>query len=166
MKKDTSVVLRVLITAALLFLFGECSGTVAWLHDNVIVSEVRNARPVPKFAIPPKDSSVQHVQFIAVGDFGSGGKGQRMIAQEMARKAAADSVWFVLVLGDNFYQDGVVSVTDEQWQSKFEQMYSQSSLQVQGCRSAKSNRRLFPSSPGLQSRPQTAVQHHRRFRWW
>ena len=48
----------------------------------------------------------------------------------MAKKAAADPVAFVLVLGDNFYPSGVSSVTDDQWQEKFETMYSTTSLQV------------------------------------
>lgn len=119
----------VFILAALL-INGGCSGTLAWLHDNVIVSEVRNARPVRKFEVPVRDSSKRGVQFIAVGDWGSGGKGQRLIAEAMAEKAKRDSVWFVLVLGDNFYQDGVASIQDEQWKTKFEEMYWQPSLQI------------------------------------
>lgn len=96
----------------------------------MIVSEVRNARPVPRFEVPVRDSSRRGIQFIGVGDWGSGGKGQRLIAEAMAKKAERDSVWFVLVLGDNFYEEGVESVQDEQWKTKFEEMYWQPSLQI------------------------------------
>lgn len=119
----------VALSAVILLAVG-CSGTIAWLHDNVIVSQVRNARSIPKFVVPAKDSSQPYVQFLAIGDWGTGGKGQRAIAEAMAEKARRDSAWFVLVLGDNFYQDGVSSVDDEQWQTKFERMYWQASLQI------------------------------------
>jgi acid phosphatase len=70
------------------------------------------------------------VRFIALGDQGSGGKGQRDVAEAMNRKATEDPVEFVILLGDNFYWSGVESVDDPQWDTKFEKMYSYPSLQV------------------------------------
>ncbi len=93
-------------------------------------SEVKDARPIPQFTVPPKDPRFRYVQFIAVGDAGTGGSGQREVAESMARKAGQDSVSFLLVLGDNFYESGVASTRDDQWQTKFEKMYWQPSLQV------------------------------------
>jgi acid phosphatase len=91
---------------------------------------VKNAKPIPAFSIPARNPNVNYVQFLAMGDPGTGRAGQRDVAEGMAKKAAEDSASFVLVLGDNFYPSGVASATDEQWQEKFEQMYSAASLQI------------------------------------
>jgi tartrate-resistant acid phosphatase type 5 len=65
------------------------------------------------------------VRFVAMGDAGEGNSGQYNVA------AAIESVCsdkggceFVLYLGDNFYDDGVSSVDDDQFQSKFELPYA------------------------------------------
>lgn len=70
------------------------------------------------------------LRFLAVGDAGTGGQGQREVAEGMGRVAAMDSTSFVLFLGDNFYERGVESVTDPQWQEKFETMYHHPGLQI------------------------------------
>jgi acid phosphatase len=75
-------------------------------------------------------SAGNSVRFIALGDQGSGGKGQSDVAKAMDRKAIKDPVEFVILLGDNFYWWGVESVDDPQWDTKFEKMYSYPSLQV------------------------------------
>ncbi len=36
----------------------------------------------------------------------------------------------VITTGDNFYEDGVTTVTDSQWQTSFERIYSDTSLQI------------------------------------
>jgi hypothetical protein len=41
----------------------------------------------------------------------------------MGQVAAVDPIHFVVLTGDNFYPTGVASVTDPQWQGKFEQLY-------------------------------------------
>ncbi|MBF0296512.1 MAG: metallophosphoesterase [Magnetococcales bacterium] len=62
--------------------------------------------------------------FFALGDHGSGSDNQRRVAAAMERVAAQQGgVGFVLLLGDNFYPDGVASVQDPQWQTKFERIY-------------------------------------------
>jgi acid phosphatase len=67
---------------------------------------------------------------MAMGDFGTGRKNQRIIAEKMAKKAEQDPVQFVLTLGDNFYPSGVMSIRDEQWHTKFEEIYDFPSLDV------------------------------------
>lgn len=65
------------------------------------------------------------IAFFALGDQGTGGRQQRAVAQAMETVASGgDAVGFVLLLGDNFYPRGVHSVTDPQWEKKFESMYS------------------------------------------
>ncbi|MGH7453601.1 MAG: purple acid phosphatase family protein [bacterium] len=110
------------------FCFFIISSSLAfWNCSNVC--EVKNVRQ-PEFTVPAKTSGVKYLQFIAVGDFGTGGLGQRAVAFGMAEKARVDPVELVLLLGDNFYEDGVESVNDKQFQTKFEDMYNQPSLQV------------------------------------
>ncbi len=123
--KNLSYIRRVLFSGILLVV-----AVSPALRGCGFTSEVKNARPVPEFTVPPKDPQLHYVQFIAVGDAGTGGDGQAEVAGSMARKAAQDSVSFVLVLGDNFYESGVTSIYDEQWQTKFEKMYWHPSLQV------------------------------------
>ena len=73
------------------------------------------------------------LRFIVFGDHGSGNKVQRedaagMAAYAAARKAAGQAVAFALVVGDNFYDSGVQSVSDPQWETKFEKMYDPEQL--------------------------------------
>lgn len=122
-----------LITFACLALISFASvhcGFGVWFQEVILTSSVKNPKPVPPFTIPTKDPNTKYLQFLAVGDVGTGRSGQRDVADGMGRKAAEDPISFVLFLGDNFYASGVSSVTDEQWESKFEKMYSHTSLQV------------------------------------
>jgi len=93
-------------------------------------TRVENARPVPAFTIPDKIPGKQYTYFIALGDWGTGGEGQKRVAQIMNEKAGRDSLHFVLTLGDNFYGDDLISVTDPQWQAKFESVYNLPFLNV------------------------------------
>ncbi|MDZ7291917.1 MAG: tartrate-resistant acid phosphatase type 5 family protein [candidate division KSB1 bacterium] len=93
-------------------------------------TRVRGARPVPPFEIPAAIPGKRYVYFTAMGDWGNGNKGQQQVAQLMNAKAGRDSLHFVLLLGDNFYDTGVGSVNDPQWQSKFETMYNLPFLNV------------------------------------
>ena len=67
------------------------------------------------------------LHFIAVGDTGSAAEQQRLVAEALARTAQASAsnnpVQFMLFLGDNFYEEGVNSVEDPQWQDKLEKIY-------------------------------------------
>ncbi len=101
-----------------------------WVDSEFSYSTVINPQPIPKFEIPAKVPGTRYLQFEAIGDFGTGAGGQHDVAVSMADKASRDSISFVLVLGDNFYESGVQSVNDEQWQSAFEKMYDQPSLNV------------------------------------
>ncbi|MBA2543980.1 MAG: metallophosphoesterase [Deltaproteobacteria bacterium] len=67
---------------------------------------------------PPK-----RVKFIAMGDTGKGNTSQRQVAVAIRDLCAARGCDFVLLLGDNIYDAGVDSVTDSQWQTKFEEPY-------------------------------------------
>ncbi|MCS6899582.1 MAG: metallophosphoesterase [Myxococcales bacterium] len=63
------------------------------------------------------------VRFVAVGDTGMGNPGQRQVAQAMAKTCAEYGCDFAILLGDNFYLDGVKSPEDPQWKTRFEEIY-------------------------------------------
>ena len=69
--------------------------------------------------------------FFVFGDWGREGKEhQTEVATAMAKQADLDHPKFILSTGDNFYEDGVRSVTDSQWQTSFERVYNAPSLQI------------------------------------
>ena len=71
------------------------------------------------------------LNFVVIGDWGRNGeKDQHDVAQQMGRAANETGSKFVISVGDNFYEDGVASVDDPQWQSSFENVYTAKSLQV------------------------------------
>jgi hypothetical protein len=72
---------------------------------------------------PDGPTANKRVRFIAVGDTGKGNTTQRNVAIAMRDLCAAKGCDFVLLLGDNIYDAGVDSVTDSQWQTKFEEPY-------------------------------------------
>lgn len=77
------------------------------------------------------DAPSEGLPFLAMGDWGREGEPhQRAVAAQMAATAAQVQARFILAVGDNFYEDGVKSVNDPQWQSSFEQVYTAKSLQV------------------------------------
>jgi acid phosphatase len=78
--------------------------------------------------VPVPDGSVR---FLAFGDWGRDGKAfQLPVAEQMGKTAAADHSQFIVVLGDNFYGDGVPDVEARQWTTSFEEIYTAPSLQV------------------------------------
>ena len=64
------------------------------------------------------------VRFVALGDAGEGNDDQYAVAAAMKSICTARGCDFALYLGDNFYNSGVDSVKDEQWQTKFELPYA------------------------------------------
>ena len=67
---------------------------------------------------------------VALGDWGvRGGEFQSSVAGAMAKYADDNKVDFAVLAGDNFYPDGVQSVSDSHFQESFERVYSQPSLQ-------------------------------------
>lgn len=75
---------------------------------------------------PPQDTDTppQEVRFIAIGDTGEGNQGQIEVAEAIANKCASDGCDFVVLLGDNIYDNGVDSLEDDQWEEKFEGPYA------------------------------------------
>ena len=70
------------------------------------------------------------VRFLVVGDWGQNSEPQRRVARAMASVADRANTGFVISTGDNFYPNGVGSVTDPQFHESFESVYSAPSLQT------------------------------------
>ena len=79
---------------------------------------------VPTPIIPP-----ENLNFIVASDMGRRGiSQQKNIANRMGRCAEQNKIDFVAVAGDPIHDDGVQSVSDEEWQLKFENIYTAQSL--------------------------------------
>ncbi len=85
---------------------------------------------IPPFTIPPVVPGAAYERFIVFGDMGTGHSDQYKVAEAMAQRAKSDHVDFILTVGDNFYEDGVSSVDDPQWKTKFEDVYADPALQL------------------------------------
>jgi acid phosphatase len=84
--------------------------------------------PVNLFA---GDVSPKTLNFLVFGDWGRKGElDQREVAEQMGLAAKNIGARFVIAVGDNFYENGVVSLADEHWQKSFENVYTAPSLRV------------------------------------
>ena len=97
------------------------------LAGAALLAATAFAPGAPENPAAPAGSS----EFLVLGDWGRGGdKGQKQVAAAMAAWADARPLRFVVSTGDNFYEDGVASVTDPKWKASFEDVYTARSLQV------------------------------------
>ncbi|MFO1519812.1 MAG: metallophosphoesterase [bacterium] len=71
---------------------------------------------------PP--SPARSVHFFTFGDWGTGDSNQKAVADAAAQICLAKVCDFGLLLGDNFYFNGVTGTADPQWQSKYRDVYS------------------------------------------
>lgn len=70
------------------------------------------------------EEPVEVLRFVVIGDTGTGSDKQFQVADAIKNKCDADGCDFVMMLGDNIYDEGVTSLDDPQWQTKFEQPYA------------------------------------------
>jgi acid phosphatase len=71
------------------------------------------------------------IRFLGLGDWGRDGQfHQRDVAKAMEAAAAELDSQFVMVVGDNFYPNGVRTAHDAQWKTSFEDVYTGPHLQV------------------------------------
>ena len=77
------------------------------------------------------DSSAKTLNFLMIGDWGrKGQKDQVEVAAQMGRAAAQIGASFIVSVGDNFYDYGVISATDPQFGLSYENVYTDPSLGV------------------------------------
>ena len=89
------------------------------------VDDLLNIRPNDTSTI---GSEVGVIKFIAIGDTGKGNEGQRFVADAIKNKCAQDGCDFIIMLGDNIYDDGVEGTDHPQFQTKFEIPYQDINL--------------------------------------
>jgi acid phosphatase len=78
-----------------------------------------------------EDAKAGGLNFLVFGDWGRHGEpDQREVAAQMGLAAHDIDAKFIISVGDNFYEHGVASVDDPQWQASFEKVYTAPSLQV------------------------------------
>jgi acid phosphatase/tartrate-resistant acid phosphatase type 5 len=93
---------------------------VALLSGSTFVYLKNNSTPQPLEA----NITNGEVHFFAVGRQGYDNKITQTIANSMEKLASQrKNVGFTILLGDNFYPEGVESTNDPQWEQKFEQRY-------------------------------------------
>lgn len=74
-------------------------------------------------------AAAPETRFFVIGDWGRNGKHhQRAVGQAMAAAAVATNPDFIVSAGDNFYESGVTGLSDPQFATSFEDVYSQASL--------------------------------------
>ena len=72
-----------------------------------------------------KTKNSDSISFVALGDTGTGDEEQYKVAIAVAKTCKKYGCDMVLLLGDNFYDEGLESYLDSQFERKFEQVYSQ-----------------------------------------
>ncbi|MBC7408920.1 MAG: acid phosphatase, partial [Arcicella sp.] len=61
---------------------------------------------------------LKELSFLVVGDWGRNGtQNQQEVANQMNRTALKANAQFVISTGDNFYESGVQSINDSQWET-------------------------------------------------
>lgn len=75
-------------------------------------------------AEPSSPHSAPATRFFGLGDSGTGSPHQHRVGSAIRDKCAAAGCDFGILLGDNFYPDGVESAEDPQSSTKFEQPYA------------------------------------------
>src|SRR5260221_12161475 len=77
------------------------------------------------------DARAGGLNFLVFGDWGRNGEQDQLdVATQMGIAAKDIDAKLIISVGDNFYENGVSSTDDPQWQSSFEKVYSAPSLQV------------------------------------
>jgi acid phosphatase len=77
------------------------------------------------------EASSGGLPFLAFGDWGRNGqKDQLDVSRQMALASSAIGAKFLISVGDNFYDYGVTSTEDPQWQTSFEKVYADPALRI------------------------------------
>lgn len=69
------------------------------------------------------------LNFLVIGDWGRNGQyHQTTVAEQMGNAAMTSDAEFIISTGDNFYPNGVASISDPHWKTSFEDVYTAHSL--------------------------------------
>ena len=73
------------------------------------------------------------MNFLLLGDMGSKGTSQNLVAKSMETLIKANNIKFICGLGDNIYEHGVKSVDDNKFKTHFEKPYKNIKLKFYMC---------------------------------
>jgi len=77
------------------------------------------------------ENSSENINFVVLSDMGKYDESiKRKIADHIGRLAEKNRIDFVAVAGDPIHGNGVQSITDQEWENEFEDVYTASSLQM------------------------------------
>jgi len=80
--------------------------------------------------LPLRPVPANSMHFASLGDWGSVNSDQAAVAKQIGLALTDFNASFLLAIGDNFYEDGVVSDTDPQWNTTYEEVYTNMSLDI------------------------------------
>jgi tartrate-resistant acid phosphatase type 5 len=98
----------------------------------LLFASVSNAQKhaVVEYDAEEDDVKTKSLHFMVFGDWGRNGEDfQQEVAREMGIVAKKFKPSFIVSTGDNFYPNGVRSVSDHNWLASFENIYTAHSLQ-------------------------------------
>jgi acid phosphatase len=93
-------------------------------------SSARAAIQVASTPLPEIPAGQPRLSFFALGDTGWQNEAKASVVRAMSVRARDARPDFVLLLGDNFYPEGVRAVDDPAWKTHFEQAFAADELQV------------------------------------
>jgi acid phosphatase len=109
------------LAGALLFGYGGVrlgTGVQSLLIDKGCLPVTKDLLPID-LPVPPEGP----VRFAALGDTGTGRAGQRRVAEGVRAVCSAEGCDFLVLLGDNFYPDGLRSLDDPLIEQAYESVY-------------------------------------------
>ncbi len=87
------------------------------IHTGEPVGTLQSAQERP--ALP----AGRPLTILVLGDWGTGGPGQRALAEVMTRVHTDPVPDMVITVGDNIYPEGVLSRSDRRWEQAFQSVY-------------------------------------------
>jgi hypothetical protein len=111
--------------AALGRLLQETERWISLVRGTMLPSFMRT--PPAPFSLK---SAEQPVRVLAFGDFGVGSSFQKQTAQAMMEYHRRSPFDFAITLGDNFYDAGMASPTDQRWKTLWDDLYDPLGLKV------------------------------------
>jgi hypothetical protein len=112
----------------------EAEGVALAREHERWISLVRGAMLPSFLRVPPPIFSLkapdQPVRVLAFGDFGTGSKEQKQVAAAMLEYHKKKPFDFGITLGDNFYQVGMLSPSDERWKPQWEDLYNPLAIKI------------------------------------
>lgn len=98
------------------------------LHTLCLLASI--ALVSAQVALPTAPIPADNMHFLSLGDWGKVNSDQAAVAKQMGLYAQQFNASFLLAIGDNYYEDGVASVDDPQWETTYRDVYTAQSLQV------------------------------------